>query len=316
MSERILITGGAGFIGSHLAASHVASGDDVHILVRPGGPLHRRDVALRGVTVHRVRLDHPIAVARCLGEARPSLIYHLAGGTGRDPIMPSVFSAAPLLQDLTNLLTLLTAAAQMPVPPRRVMRAGSLAEYGNGAVPSREEQREDPLTNYTAAMVAGLHYSRMLQPSLPFLVATARLALVYGEDQSDAYLVPWLIGRCLGGHRSMVSRPQSRRDMIYIDDVIDGLRLMADAPLPPGAVVNLSTGVAPTVREIAQSVVNACGADPALISYQEAAAPDHRVQVLHGAADRAREWLGWRARTDLESGLQLCLALALQRKSA
>ncbi|MDB5685841.1 MAG: hypothetical protein JWR77_430, partial [Rhizorhabdus sp.] len=188
--------------------------------------------------------------------------------------------------------------------------AGSLAEYGNGAMPSHEDQREDPLTVYTAAMVAGAHYARMLQPRLPFPVITARFALVYGPGQSEDYFLPWLVRRCLAGQPSDVRRPQSRRDMIYIDDVVEGLRGMATVALPGGTILNLSTGQAPTVGEIAMFVLAACRADPALVRFEQEDAPNFRAETLHGSPARACNLLGWAARTPLAEGLQLCVAYA------
>jgi nucleoside-diphosphate-sugar epimerase len=316
MGERILITGGAGFIGSHLAASHCAAGDEVHILVRPGGPLRRLHLSLGGVTVHRARLDHAASVAECLVKAQPTILYHLAGGTGRDPALPSPGEVKPMLQDVVNLLTLLAAAAEMRSPPHIVIRAGSLAEYGNGAMPSKEDQREDPLTVYTAAMVAGLHYARMLQPRLPFPVVTARFALVYGPGQSDDYFLPWLMRRCLVGQPSTIARPRCRRDMIFVEDVVEGLRRMAVADLAGGTVLNLSTGQAPTVREIAALVATACRADPGLLLFTDEDRPNFRVETLHGSPARARELLQWEARTSFAEGLQLCVASASERLTA
>jgi nucleoside-diphosphate-sugar epimerase len=312
MGERILITGGAGFVGSYLASSHCAAGDEVHLLVRPGGPLRHMRLPLAGVTIHRVRLDLASAVADCLKAAQPAVIYHLAGGTGRDPAIPSPCAAEPILHDVTNLLTLLSAAAETRPPPRIVIRAGSLAEYGNGAMPSHEDQREDPLTIYTAAMVAGVHYARVLQPKLPFPVVTARFALVYGPGQSEDYFLPWLIRRCLKGQQSPVRRPQSRRDMIYVADLIEGLQSMAATPLPGGTILNLSTGQAATISEIANLVLAACRADPALIQFDQEETPNFRAETLHGSPERARKLLGWQARTPFEEGLRLCIAHACE----
>lgn len=316
MAERILITGGAGFVGSYLAASHCASGDEVHILVRPGEPPRHLPLPLAGVTVHRIRLDMPSAVAECLQAAGPQIIYHLAGGTGRDPAVSLPCVAGSLLQDVTNLLTLLSAAAEMRSPPRVFIRAGSLAEYGNGAMPSHEDQREDPLTVYTAAMVAGVHYARMLQPRLPFPVITSRFALAYGPGQSEDYFLPWLIARCLAGQPSVIRRPHSRRDMIYVADLIDALRRTAVSALPGGTILNLCTGRAPTITEIATAAVAACGAAPDLLDYQPEEMAGFRADILHGAPGRARDLLGWQASTSFDEGLRLCVSSARERAVA
>ena len=87
-----------------------------------------------------------------------------------------------------------------------MIRAGSLAEYGLAPLPTREEAREEPVTVYGASLVAATHFVGALQSRLPFSVATARLALVYGPSQSIDYLVPLLITRCLAGKNSIVNR--------------------------------------------------------------------------------------------------------------
>ncbi len=301
MSERVVITGGSGFIGSRLAAAHVADGDEVIAIVRPRGLVPGR-VLPPGVVSARIRLEDSEALEKCMQSARPTIIYHLASDTGRDAAIPNPRETHRLTGDLRNLLTLLAAAGE--ARPRVFIRAGSLAEYGNGAMPSRESQREQPLTPYVTAMVAGAHYARMLQPRLRFPVLTARLGLTYGPGQSDAFLVPWLIQRCLAGKPSEVQRPTWRRDLIYVDDIVDGLRALATGDLPGGSIVNLCTGIAPTMSEVAELIVEATGANPSLISFGNRPASDHGIAILQGSPDLALARLGWAAGTSLRDGLR------------
>jgi len=305
--ERILVTGGAGFIGAQLARFHQQRGDDVHILVRPGRPICLRSLSLEGVGVHRVRLDCQRALIDCLDDVRPTIIYHMAGGTGRDPALPARWGVDPLLDDLKNTLTLLSALCEAANAARVLIRAGSLAEYGNGPAPAVEDQREDPLTTYTSAMVAGLHYARMLQPKLPCPIITARFALVYGPGQKEEFFLPWLIRRCLSGQQSTISRPGSRRNMIFVNDLVEALHRMTGADLPGGSVVNLCTSVAPTIAEIAQLVVRVCNVDRDLVKFEQDLSPNYRVEVLHGSPARARDLLHWTARTPLEAGITRCV---------
>jgi nucleoside-diphosphate-sugar epimerase len=238
--------------------------------------------------------------------ARPTIVYHLASDSGRDGGTPNPREAHRLTGDLRNLLTLLSAAGE--ARPRVFIRAGSLAEYGDGAVPSRESQREQPLTPYATAMVAGAPYARMLQPHLRFPVLTARLGLTYGPGQSDNYLVPWLIQRCLAGERSEVQHPSWRRDLIYVDDVVDGLRALATGSLAGGSIVNLCTGIAPTMSEVAELIVEATGASPDLITFANEAAPGGGIAVVQGSPDLALATLGWTAGTSLRDGLRQSVA--------
>ena len=302
MSERILITGGAGFVGAHLARAHLRDGDAVHLLVRPRG-VSRPERIPEGAAIEPVPLDDVEAIEECLARVQPTMIYHLASATGRDPTPPHRAERRVLSQDLLNLFALLAAAAEMRTPPRTLIRAGSLAEYGDGAVPSREDQREAPRTVYTAAMVAGAHYARMLQPRLAFPVVTARFALTYGPGQDNNFFVPWLLERCLAGETSLVQRPDCRRDMIFVEDLVAGLRRMACTELEAGTILNLSTGLAPTVREIAALVVEVTRCDPALVRCDPEPGPNFRVDALWGIPDRARDLLGWEAVTPLAEGL-------------
>lgn len=296
MTERVLITGGAGFIGSRLASRHLAEGGDVHIVVRPGSSPSGID----GVTTHAIDLADRYEVEDCVAAARPTLIYHLASDSGRGDPAPEPNRRA-LLGDLDNLVALLGAAIAVRPPLKAFVRAGSLAEYGDGPTPSDEDQREQPLASYTAAMVAGAHYCRMLQPQLPFPVRTARLALTYGPGQSRTFLLPWLIDRCLAGEESTISAPQARRDMIFIEDAVDGIRRLAAADRAGGNIVNIASGMAPTVRDIAELVARSCGYDPARLHFGNAAGRGARV--IWGSNARAFAQLGWRPAVSLRDGV-------------
>lgn len=301
MRERVLITGGAGFIASHLAASHLASGDEVHLLVRPGGPAHPDRIQPDAI-VHEVDLADLHQMRQCLGYANPTLLYHLASATGRDttPLDPAQCPAAT--RDLDQLMVLLAAAAESPAL-RAMVRSGSLAEYGNQPSPPPETRREQPRNVYTAAMVAGTHYCAIAQPRLKFGVLTARLALTYGPHQSEQFLLPALLRHCFSDATFTINRPDDRRDMVFIDDIVAGLRAMATSDLPGGTILNLASGRVRTVREVVEIVLEVMGTPADRIRFEPTNAPTAGVDALHGSADRAALLLGWRARTPLAEGI-------------
>ncbi|HEY0624986.1 NAD(P)-dependent oxidoreductase [Sphingomonas sp.] len=301
MPERVLITGGAGFIGSHLAASHLDSGDEVHLLVRPEGAARAERIP-SGAIVHRVDLGDLPQVCACLAEASPTILYHLASGTGRDPGIPDPAEWPAMTCDLDHLLILLAAAADSP-GLRVMVRAGSLAEYGNQPTPSPETRREQPRTVYTAAMVAGAHYCAMLQPRLAFPVLTARFALTYGPGQSEDYLLPALLRRCLADDMTTIRQPDNRRDMVFIDDIVAGLRAMARSDLPGGTIINLSSGQARKIREIVGLVLHVTGTPGDHVTMEAGEPQNARVDTVCGVPDLAALNLDWRARTSLEDGI-------------
>jgi len=309
MAECVLITGGAGFIGSKVAAAHAAAGDEVHVIVRPRGLIRSSRMAAN-VIMARLHLDDVETLSTYVEQARPTIIYHLASDTGRGTGGLNPLDSQIVMGDLRNFLTLLKAARA--ATPRILVRAGSLAEYGNGVTPSRESQREQPLSAYTAAMVAGAHVARALQPTLPFAVLTARLALTYGEGQSDAFLIPRLIQRCLAGEPCDVEHPSRRRDLIHVDDVVDGLRALARSDLPGGSIVNLCSGIAPTMENVARRIAALADADPASIRYGDDAESETGITTVLGSPDLASALMGWSARIALDEGLARTVASARQ----
>jgi UDP-glucose 4-epimerase len=296
---RILVTGAKGFIGSHLVARHLAQGDVVDALVRRGWG--GRESLSGDARIHEVALDSADALLACLAEARPDVIYHLAVRTRR-PARPDLSDAiSGASEDLLNLLTILSAAARSPQPPRTVVRAGTLAEYGPAREPCDERQREAPRDAYSATAVAGTHFAQMLAPRLPFRLITARLSLVYGGGQSNDFLIPDLIRRCLLGQPSTIQRPDDRRDLLHVDDAVDALCLLGKGTAAVD-LVNICSGVAPTMREVGEIVIEATGADPSLVTFARPMAPG-LAQALLPAADLAADRLAWRARIGLAEGI-------------
>lgn len=302
MVQRVLITGGAGFIGSHLARAHIEEGDEVHILVRPAAEL-RPDRVHRNAIVHRVDMSDYAALLTCLAATRAHVVYHLAGDAGRNQTLPEPSQISTLTADLDTILRLAAAAADAPVKPDMLITAQSLAVYGNGPSPSPETQREAPMAPYTASMVAATHYLSVMQPRLPFAVLHARLGLTFGPGQQDSFFIPWLIERCLKGIRSEVLTPDDRRDLVHVEDIAAGLIAMSRTPLPAGTIINLSSGKAPTMRDVAALIVEITRADPALVKFAQDAPSDIRARALSCRMDHARELLGWRPHVSLREGI-------------
>ena len=301
--SRILITGAAGFVGSHLASACLKAGHQVHAVVRPGSSDERLRCLGDRIVHHLFDLRSEMELKSCLAEVVPNLIFHLAGSPRRAQ-QPRLGDARENIgEDLDCLIALLGAAADTHHPPDRIIRTGSLAEYGLAPLPYREDAREAPVTVYGAGLVAATHFVGALQSRLPFCVATARLALVYGPSQSVDYLLPALITRCLAGEVSIVRRPSDRRDLIFVEDAVAALLRMTAAPLPPAAVINISSGVAPTMREVAQLVIEQTGAEPDLIEYEHGSPPSG-VADLRGSPERAHGLLGWQTRIALAEGLE------------
>ncbi|WP_299281911.1 NAD(P)-dependent oxidoreductase [uncultured Tateyamaria sp.] len=295
----ILITGGTGFIGAHLVRACLARGDRVTVLARAGSSLARLDDVRPQIALLHADFANVGSVRQALQVAKADVIFHL-GATTRYVAQDDLRDAAQSLEDnLTPLVTLVAAACD--VPPAVLVRSGTIAEYGDVAVPYDERLREAPRGLYAASMCAATHYLQSVRARLPFAAITARLALTYGPMQNPDFLIPRLINACREGDALTLHRPLDRRDMIHVDDVVAGLLAVADAGDVAPDLVNLGTGQAPTMAQLGREVLRACGASLALLKEKTQTTP---ATELIASAALARQTLGWSARITLEEGLK------------
>jgi nucleoside-diphosphate-sugar epimerase len=299
---RVLITGGTGFIGSHLVRTCLDRGDAVTVIARPSSDPWRLDALLSGIDLRRLQVEDKASLAGCLRETQPEVIFHLGASTRlrRSPDFADLRGG--IEWNLLPLAVLLAGAAMAEVQPKAFVRTGSIAEYGDAPLPYHEQGREEPRGAYGASMLAGTKFMMVARGRLSFPAVTARLALTYGPMQSTDFLLPSLIEHCLLGRPIDVSRPNDRRDLIYVDDVVDALVMIAGRPAEVDPVVNVGTGRAPTMRELAALVAEKTGAAPELVRMGRQDAAD--AEELRCASDRIGTGLGWAPKVDLDAGVE------------
>jgi UDP-N-acetylglucosamine/UDP-N-acetyl-alpha-D-glucosaminouronate 4-epimerase len=298
---RILVTGGAGFIGSHLVAALVQGGHSVRVLdnlfsgrVRNLGPV-RRDVEL-------VRGDcADPAMARRAARGM-EVVFHEAA-------VPSVARSVdnPLLSHRANAtatVTLLVAARDAGV--RRFLYAGSSSVYGESPrLPKREEMTPAPLSPYAVGKLMGEHALAVFARLYGMETLTLRYFNVFGprQDASSPYSgVISLFTTALLGRRSPVIYGDGRqsRDFTYVDNVVNANLLALQARGLAGQVVNVATGRRVTLLALLHSLATATGR-PARARHRPARPGD----IRHSQADigRARKLLGYRPTVDFEVGI-------------
>ncbi len=310
----MLIIGGAGFIGATLARRAIGRGERPHIVVGPDTDLWRLQDVIEQIDVHRFDFRDQAAAAACIRQSEPGQVYFLATRTRAVMGSPIAETKRLIDEDLSILFTFVGAAAEAPRPPKYFVRAGSLAEYGEAPSPYHETARDRPLTLYGAALSAGTALLNALRSDLPFAAISLRLALTYGPMQATSFLIPSLIERLGRGEPVHIENPESARDLIYIDDVVDGFEAFAMPTKDHPDCVNISTGVAPNMRQVAQIVIEAMGADPKLVSYGENRAQSGAFQFAASPA-LANSLTGWGPKTDLESGIRRTVSFWKARNS-
>ncbi|MFF4774994.1 NAD-dependent epimerase/dehydratase family protein [Microtetraspora fusca] len=302
---RILVTGGAGFIGSNLVDRLLADGHDVAVV----DDLSSGNTCNPDAALHTMDVRDPALVE--MAEAwRPEVVCHLAAQIS---VRKSV--ADPLHDARVNVegtLNVLEAARRSGA--RKVVYASSVAVYGRpAAIPVPGDAPTDPRSPYAASKLSGEVYLSAYSALHGLEYTTLVLSNVYGPRQSpegEAGVVAIFTDALLAGRPTVLYGDGSQtRDYIFVEDVVDGFA-RACGSAGNGRRFNLGTGVQTTDRELHMLVAAAAGApdEPGLAPARLGDLPTMAVDP-----EPAREGLGWRPRTDLATGLKATVSWALSR---
>jgi UDP-glucose 4-epimerase len=313
MSRKIVITGGAGFIGSALARALVARGDDVFVLdnFSSGKRENLQDLAGSLVVVEGDILDAGL-LDRVFAGAE--VVFHEAA-------IPSVprSLAAPVAShnaNATGTLTVLEAARRCQV--RRVVYAGSSSAYGEPpSLPVVETMAPAPLSPYAVSKLAGEHYCRVYARVFGVQAVILRYFNVFGPRQDPksqyAAVIPRFITAALDGLPATVyGDGEQSRDFCFIDNVVGANLRAADAEGASGKVFNIACGTGTSLNRVLALLGETLGR-PVSARHD----PERSGDVRHSLADisQAKAVLGYAAAVDFPTGLQRTLAWFRQGRS-
>ncbi len=296
-----LVTGGAGFIGSHIAEALVRRGDRVRVLDNFSTGRRENLEAIGDHQLIEADLNDADAVRQAVEGV--DCIFHQAA-------LPSVPRSleAPLETNaacVTGTVTLLDAARHAGV--RRLVYAASSSAYGDQPTSSkRETDLPAPLSPYGAAKLAAEYYCRAFTASFGFETVCLRYFNVFGprQDPTSEYsaVIPKFVTAMLSGEAPTIyGDGRQSRDFTYIANVVHGNLLAADAPEVAGRVFNVATGSSISLLELVERLNALLGTDIAPIH-----APPRRGDILESLADitQARKHLGYEPQVDFEEGLR------------
>jgi len=295
--ERVLITGGSGFIGACLAHDLVAEGHDVHLLLRPEANTWRLAGLAGRYAAHTGDLRDATTVRRAVAACRPGVVYHLA----THGAYPSQRDRAAILA--TNLLgtaNLLDALDGHDY--RALVHTGSSSEYGHKDGPMREDDRLEPRTDYAVTKAAAtLLCQAEAYRGRP--VTTVRVFSAYGPWEGPTRLVPYVMGCCLRGETPRVTAGAQPRDFIYVGDVVELLKVAAHQPRAVGRVLHAGTGRQHTVRDMIEAIVSVCGRGRVRPEYGAESPRPGEPKCWVASIEQTTVLTGWRPRHGLAAGV-------------
>ena len=303
---RVLVTGGAGFIGSHLCERLLGRGDEVAALDNfdPFYPERLKRRALepllqRGLRLFTVDIRDADAVERAFREARPERVVHLAALAG---VRPSLERPAEYMDvNVRGTAVLLEAARKSGVG--RFVFGSSSSVYGSTAAPPFKESAriDSPLSPYAASKAAGEQLVSTWRNLYGLEAISLRFFTVYGARQRPDLAIHKFSRRMLAGEKlPFFGDGSSRRDYTYVDDILAGVLAALVVPLDRHEIVNLGGAQTTGLRELIGLLEEALGAR-AELDLQPEQKGDMRLtsaDVSHAAAV-----LGYAPSTPMRQGL-------------
>ena len=291
---RAAVTGGAGFIGSHVVDALVARGDEVHVIDNLA--TGRRENLNGAATLHEHDIREPLDAL--FAGIRPEVVVHLAA---QADVGTSV--EHPLLDAEVNVLgTLNVLEAARPHHAQLVFSSTGGALYGECERPAREDDERRPLSPYGTSKLAGEAYLGTWNALHGTRHVVLRFGNVYGPRQLaklEGGVVAIFMDRLRAGEGVRIfGDGEQARDFVYVGDVVDAILASFGRD---GGTFNVGTGEATSVNELFEAVRTVAGSD-ASAEYADARPGDLLRSVLD--VSRAERELDWRPRTTLEEGLR------------
>lgn len=303
LSGIVLVTGGAGFVGSHLAATLTASGTRVRVIddLSTG---HREN--LDGIDGEIDFVQASLTDAKILGRALEDveIVFHEAA-------IPSVPRSVENPREthtacVEATFSLLLAARDARV--RRVVYAASSSAYGDQpTLPKEEKMAPAPLSPYAVAKLVGEYYCQAFTHTYGLETVSLRYFNVFGprQDPSSQYsgVISRFISVLLSGEQPVIfGDGEQSRDFTYIANVVDANLRAAQTTRGVGHVINVANGERITLNQLLEELKKITGRPEVEAEYREARVGD----VRHSLADisRARDLLSYEPRVELQEGLQ------------
>jgi UDP-glucose 4-epimerase len=304
---RSLVTGGAGFIGSHLVDALLAAGDEVLVLddLSSGKRENLSGALDAGASLSDVDVSDAAAVGPAIEDFKPEAVLHLAA-----QIDVRKSAADPALDARVNVegtINLLEASRRAEVE-RFVNTSTGGAIYGEGRIlPAPEEHPVAPEAPYGQSKYAAEGYCELFRRLHGLATVSLRYGNVYGPRQDplgEAGVIAIFCGKVLdGGRPTVFGDGLQTRDYVYVGDVVDANLLAAESKA--GGAFNVGTGKETSVLDLVDAL-----RPHAKDGFEPEHAPERLGEVRHIALEcsRAKAELGWESGVDLPTGLERTLA--------
>jgi UDP-glucose 4-epimerase len=303
MSKIVLITGGAGFIGSALVDRLLAAGGEVHVL--DDLSFGRREMArVPDHRFHQVDIRDRAAVREVIDRVRPQEVLHLAAIHFIPYCNQHPAEAADI--NINGTIHVLDACASTP-GVRQVFVASTAAVYPIVDGPIAEDHATGPVDIYGTTKLASERIADAFQARTGIPTIVGRFFNAFGPNETNAHLIPEIQRQVLEGARTLrLGNLDPKRDFIHTEDMARAMEALLSAGVRGFDVFNIGRGIEYSVREIVQAFERQLG-EPLTIEVDPARV--RRVERMHLLADvsKLKRVTGWEPRWGIDEGVATLL---------
>jgi len=297
--RRVLITGASGFIGANLVHKTLCEGAFVTILTRNSSNKWRIREVLKDVAEYSVDLLDRDRLEHVILHIKPEIILHAAVYGG----YPSQDDTIKILEtNIVGTANLINVCSKIDF--ELFINTGSSSEYGIKLRPMKEDDVLEPPTPYGVSKASAALYCRAVALSYGRPIVTLRLFSPYGYYEDSKRLIPSVVLSCLRGLNPRVSSPDSVRDFIFVEDVMElYIKAAENRERIAGQIFNAGCGIQQTIGKVVTDIIKLTEAN---VEPEWNAVSNPRIEPKVWRADisKTQKLLNWQPKYHLEEGLE------------
>ena len=297
-NKRVLVTGGNGFIGSHMVSRLVKAGCKVYVISRDSSDIWRLDEVKNSISLIKLDMRNGDELSKSVAEVRPDYIFHMAA-YGVDSRQKDYVTAAET--NIIGTVNLVKAAAA--VGCEKLLNTGTSMQYGNKKGPITEEDYYSPTNIYGSTKGAATIIAHQIARENDLDIVTIIPFGVFGEKEGSHKFFPHVILSALAEGEVQLSPCEQYRDYCYIENIIDGFLMAAENKQIKSEIFNIGSGKVFQLKHYVDLIMKRFDEDKKVIY----GAVEYRKNDLWSpqpSIEKISAQLRWQPMVSLEEGIE------------